>query len=398
MGAAASFPPLTWVVEDFFQDLGDTTPTEWLMSFIDEGTSSSSSSSSSAVSSAATPGGAGDSSSSSGADSGGGVSRSDRPTKRKHGAHVGPGRRPLVDGNYTISRLFGGGTGGAEAKGMWGAAKGAAGGSRIKAHTLFLPASSRMALRSLNTVPYGELDAEFLDQVSTLRRDLLASTSAKGGGGAGASKVGKGGGGASRGGASAAASASAPAPALTGRGLAALLRVLVASVSAGHFPSLPSLWSSWEGQLLQQARAAALERHAAAAEEALLGGGATTDDANANTNAASNSDASVVASSTPTSTPTASSSATPRRPPLPPDEFAARLTAARSEAEELFRDSLFGLEQLWRGPLADLRRELAAREAKDTELNAAAVVGLYKLNPVDPQLDRRLVSTLEPIK
>jgi hypothetical protein len=51
---------------------------------------------------------------------------------------------------------------------------------------------------------------------------------------------------------------------MSGRGLASLLRVLVASVSAGHFPSLPSLWSSWEGQLLAQARTAALERHATA--------------------------------------------------------------------------------------------------------------------------------------
>lgn len=388
IGAAASFPPLTWVVEDFFQDLGDTTPTEWLMSFIDEDAAAASTTTTTAKAAAAaatttaTSGGAAESSSlssSSGANSGGagGASQmSDRP-KHTHGA-TRPGRRPLVDGNYTISRLFGGGSGGAEDKAKRGA-KGAVG-SRIKAHTLFLPASSRMALRSLNTVPFGELDAEFLAQVSSLRRDLLAATSAKSAGAGAASKAGEGGAGSRRSSSHSATTASAhssapvAAPALTGRGLAALLRVLVASVSAGHFPSLPSLWSSWEGQLLSQARAAAIELHAAAAEKALLGGGASDDDhlppAAASPAATSDGDASLIAADLASP----GSSASPRRrPPLPPDEFAARMTAARREAEDLFRDSLFGLEQLWRGPLADLRRELTAREAKDTELNAAAV-------------------------
>ena len=48
-----------------------------------------------------------------------------------------------------------------------------------------------------------------------------------------------------------------------------------------------------------------------------------------------------------------------RKPPMPPADFAANLTAARIETERIFRDSLFGLEPLWRGPMDDLREELA---------------------------------------
>jgi hypothetical protein len=59
------------------------------------------------------------------------------------GGSGAPGRRPLVDGNYTIAKLFGGG-------GSGGGKKGAE--SRMRAHTLFLPASSRQA-RPATTSP-----------------------------------------------------------------------------------------------------------------------------------------------------------------------------------------------------------------------------------------------------
>ena len=113
--------------------------------------------------------------------------------------------------------------------------------------------------------------------------------------------------------------------------MSAFLRVLVNSLRDGHFPSLPSLWSSWEGQLLSRARADALTYHSTAVKLAM------------------------------------------RKPPMPPADFAANLTAARIEAERIFRDSLFGLEPLWRGPMDDLQEELSAREVKDFEINDAAV-------------------------
>ena len=59
--ARSAFPPLTWVVEDFTAEMRFVTPTEWLLSFLGEGD----------------------------AIEGGRVAR-----------------RPLVDGNYTMTRLF----------------------------------------------------------------------------------------------------------------------------------------------------------------------------------------------------------------------------------------------------------------------------------------------------
>ena len=58
---------------------------------------------------------------------------------------------------------------------------------------------------------------------------------------------------------------------------------------------------------------------------------------------------------------------------MPPTDFTANLKAARIESERIFRTSLFDMEPLWRGPIDDLREELSAREAKDIEINDAAV-------------------------
>ena len=268
-----TFPPLTWVVEDFFQDLGDTTPTEWLLSFVGDG----------------------------GVDDAGAMTQP-------------PGRRPLVDGNYTLARLFGGGDDVDAA---------AAAPRRVNAHTLFLPASSRIALRSLHTVPYAELEPEFLEQVDALREDVLRNAEAK----------------------------------LPPRALAALLRALVKSVNAGNFPSLPTLWSSWEGQLLSQARDAAVDLYVAAAEVALRGD--------------------------------VGAAASPPPPPLAPEAFRSRLAKAKDDAEDLFKASLFGLEPLWRSPLESLRRELTLREAKDVEINDAAV---------ERQLDAAVADAFEAVE
>lgn len=227
------FPPLTWVVEDFCQDLLGATPIDWLMSFLGE-------------------------------------------------RDMRAGRRPLVEGNYTLASLF----------------------EDIGAHTLFLPAFGRQALRNLSSVAYDDLDKDFLSQLDNLRRRLLEDI---------------------------VSISSVRSGKLSGRGMSAFLRVLVNSLRDGHFPSLPSLWSSWEGQLLSRARADALTYHSTAVKLAM------------------------------------------RKPPMPPADFAANLTAARIEAERIFRDSLFGLEPLWRGPMDDLQEELSAREVKDFEINDAAV-------------------------
>ena len=341
MGAAVSFPPLTWVVEDFFQDLGTTTPTEWLMSFIDEKAAAAAA----RRTTEATTNNPADSEKA-GSKSGSSLS------KLRHGSVARRGVRPLVDGNYTISRLF---SGGSKAKGKTGTKD--AGESRVKVQTLFLPASSRLALRNLSTVPYNQLDAEFREQVSDLRREILATTAAKRADTSAIVKCGT----------NSRSSLTSHTSALTGQGIAALLHLLLASVSAGHFPSMPSLWSSWESQLLSQARTAALDRHASMSEEALRG----VVDVNV-------PEAKTVSDmSSPASTSTNAFVSTPltrtRRYPYPPDEFKARLMSARLMAESLFKESLFGLEQLWQGPLVDLRRELIQRERKDTQLNDAAV-------------------------
>ena len=241
--ARSAFPPLTWVVEDFTAEMRFVTPTEWLLSFLGEGD----------------------------AIEGGRVAR-----------------RPLVDGNYTMTRLF----------------------ERVRAATLFLPASTREDLARLHRVPFDRLDPDFLAQADALRTDLLTNTAPK------------------------------RAEGMTGVGASALTRVLVTSAQKGQFPSLPSLWSSWETQLLARARDAAIERHALASEKALRG-------------VFSDEDAS--------------------HRPLSPDAFAARLASARAEAESLFRENLFELRQLWREPLAELRRELADRETQDVALTAADV-------------------------
>lgn len=227
-------PSLIWVVEDFCQEFAaGTTPIDWLRSFLGE-------------------------------------------------KDMRAGRRPLVEGNYTLASMF----------------------EDIGAHTLFLPASSRQALRNLSSVSYDDLDKDFLSQLDTLRRELLRDV-------ASISSLGSG--------------------KMSGRGLSAFLRVLINSLHDGHFPSLPSLWSSWEGQLLSRARADALSYHSTAVKLAM------------------------------------------RKPPMPPTDFTANLKAARIESERIFRTSLFDMEPLWRGPIDDLREELSAREAKDIEINDAAV-------------------------
>ena len=139
----------------------------------------------------------------------------------------------------------------------------------IGAHTLFLPAFGRQALRNLSSVAYDDLDKDFLSQLDNLRRRLLEDI---------------------------VSISSVRSGKLSGRGMSAFLRVLVNSLRDGHFPSLPSLWSSWEGQLLSRARADALTYHSTAVKLAM------------------------------------------RKPPMPPADFAANLTAARIETERIFRD------------------------------------------------------------
>jgi len=79
-------------------------------------------------------------------------------------------------------------------------------------------------------VPYNKLDPDFLEQVSQLRKNLLAATAAKGSSSSSSS-------GRVRDGAGRSGSGGGVSGGLTGRGLAALLRVLAGAYTSPLFTS-----------------------------------------------------------------------------------------------------------------------------------------------------------------
>ena len=178
----AAFPPLTWAVQDFGWDLRGADPTSWLASFM---------------------GGAGD----------------EKHSEKKSTPKNTPiGRRPLVDGNYTLLGLFR-----EDVRARVFAPRGRARRRRACARARrFLDPLFLAAARAFRGEP-------------PLRRPRRAPWTPRRRGTRGAS-------------------------------LAARLRTLVDAASDGSLPELPSLWSSaWESRLAAAAAAAALAARDAAA-------------------------------------------------------------------------------------------------------------------------------------
>jgi hypothetical protein len=160
----ASFPPLTWAVQDFGWDLRGADPTSWLASFM---------------------GGAGD----------------DRKVSTPKSTPIG--RRPLVDGNYTLRELFRG---------------------DVRARVFAPPATARASPASLRDAPVDFLDPLFLAATRAFRGELLRSAASR-----------------------RSAVDAAQDAGTRGASLAARLRTLVDAARDGSLPELPSLWSSaWE--------------------------------------------------------------------------------------------------------------------------------------------------------
>ena len=186
----AAFPPLTWAVQDFGWDLRGADPTSWLASFM---------------------GGAGD----------------EKHSEKKSTPKNTPiGRRPLVDGNYTLRELFRG---------------------DVRARVFAPPATARASPASLRDAPADFLDPLFLAAARAFRGELLRSAASR-----------------------RSAVDAAPDAGTRGASLAARLRTLVDAARDGSLPELPSLWSSaWESRLVAAAAAAALAARDAAARAAL---------------------------------------------------------------------------------------------------------------------------------
>ena len=183
----AAFPPLTWAVQDFGWDLRGADPTSWLASFM---------------------GGAGD----------------DRKVNTPKSTPIG--RRPLVDGNYTLRELFRG---------------------DVRARVFAPPATARASPASLRDAPVDFLDPLFLAATRAFRGELLRSAASR-----------------------RSAVDAAQDAGTRGASLAARLRTLVDAARDGSLPELPSLWSSaWESRLVAAAAAAALAARDAAARAAL---------------------------------------------------------------------------------------------------------------------------------
>jgi len=193
----AAFPPLTWAVQDFTWDLRGEDPTAWLESFV---------------------GGSGSKS---------GSSPRQKDKKDRPGADpVRIGRRPLVDGNYTLLGLFR---------------------EEVNARVFDPPATSRASLARLRDAPAEALDKVFLNEMDAFRGELLRSLCSR-----------------------RSAVDAAPDAGTRGASLTARLRTLVDAARDGSLPELPSLWSNaWESRLVAAASAAALAARDVKARAAL---------------------------------------------------------------------------------------------------------------------------------
>ena len=118
----AAFPPLTWAVQDFGWDLRGADPTSWLASFM---------------------GGAGD----------------EKHSEKKSTPKNTPiGRRPLVDGNYTLRELFRG---------------------DVRARVFAPPRRRARRRRACATAPADFLDPLFLAAARAFRGELLRSAASR---------------------------------------------------------------------------------------------------------------------------------------------------------------------------------------------------------------------------
>jgi hypothetical protein len=121
------------------------------------------------------------------------------------------GRRPLVDGNYTLRELFRG---------------------DVRARVFAPPATARASPASLRDAPVDFLDPLFLAATRAFRGELLRSAASR-----------------------RSAVDAAQDAGTRGASLAARLRTLVDAARDGSLPELPSLWSSaWESRLVAACR------------------------------------------------------------------------------------------------------------------------------------------------
>ena len=185
----AAFPPLTWAVQDFAWDLRGEDPTSWLESFM-------------------------------------GGSSDDEPNGKTKEASCRVGRRPLVDGNYSLLGLFR---------------------EDVRARVFAPPATTPVSRARLRDAPAETLDPRFLAETDAFRGELRRSAASR-----------------------RSAVDAAPDAGTRGASLAARVRTLVDAARDGGLPELPSLWSSaWESRLVAAAASAALAARDAAARAAL---------------------------------------------------------------------------------------------------------------------------------
>jgi len=191
-----TFPPLTWVVEDFVQDLPsqlkDEGATGWLRTYLDASrvvqTKEPEEEPAKEAPSTATSEG---SNSEGKAAKGGEVVLS--TTKA-------PTRTEIAKKSDFLRRIY----------------------RDVRVHTLFLPATGREQLRDLSRLPFEQLTPEFKEEVGELRRHMLRSLRAR----------------------------TSNGQPMNGASVAASLRFLVQGLQQGMFHELPSIWNAWAQQVV----------------------------------------------------------------------------------------------------------------------------------------------------
>ncbi|KAF4660541.1 hypothetical protein FOL47_007104, partial [Perkinsus chesapeaki] len=191
--SAKSFPPLTWVVEDFVQDMSasqsgaaamneSAIATEWLRSYLTEDSKR--------------------------------FAESDG--NREEGGEIWvpvwlTNMYEESDRAY-LARLF----------------------PSLTVHTLFLPATSKSQLKDLSQLSWPELTDEFRNEVTALRGELFTTVRSKELYEEGNKED---------------VLASPEDGMMTAEGFASALNFIVKALQKGFFPELPSLWASWRAQV-----------------------------------------------------------------------------------------------------------------------------------------------------
>jgi len=212
--SSRNFPPLTWVVEDFIQELpsagwtGEDGATRWLKTYLtsENGMHESGSWCGNGMCGDADPPQAKRRVSDVEAD--GSVASSD-----EEGGYKDTGAEQEVEeeeqdleediaarpSEHFITKLY----------------------KDIKVHTLFLPAHEKKHLQDLSRLDYADLTPEFREEIADLKRHLVQRLQAR-------------------------RFQNVP---MNGRTLASSLQFVVQALQRGFFPELPSLWSSWNKQV-----------------------------------------------------------------------------------------------------------------------------------------------------